>query len=127
MISTATFGAFGYVFSDFGKAFNVRDLNGEAPASRIITDVSFDGMYRPGGSLPVAINVLWWKLQTDLAGPVQKYCTFFLVACPTFSLLGCCTLSLLGQYTFSLLKYHTFSLLQYSTFLRSHPLYIYTT
>lgn len=33
-------GAFGYVFSDFGKAFTVRDLNGEAPTSRIITDVS---------------------------------------------------------------------------------------
>ena len=33
-------GAFGFVFSDFGKAFSVRDLNGEAPTSRIITDVS---------------------------------------------------------------------------------------
>lgn len=33
-------GAFGFVFSDFGKAFPVRDLNGEAPTSRIVTDVS---------------------------------------------------------------------------------------
>lgn len=33
-------GAYGFVFSDFGKAFSVRDLNGEAPTSRIITDVS---------------------------------------------------------------------------------------
>lgn len=39
-ISSGTLGAFGYVFSDFGKAFTVRDLNGEAPTSRIITDVS---------------------------------------------------------------------------------------
>lgn len=39
-ISSATMGAFGFVFSDFGKAFSVRDLNGEAPTSRIITDVS---------------------------------------------------------------------------------------
>lgn len=39
-ISSCTMGAYGFVFSDFGKAFSVRDLNGEAPASRIITDVS---------------------------------------------------------------------------------------
>ncbi|CAM9963175.1 unnamed protein product [Discosporangium mesarthrocarpum] len=33
-------GVYGYVFSDFGKAFTVRDLNGEAPLSRIVTHVS---------------------------------------------------------------------------------------
>lgn len=38
-ISAGTMGAFGFVFSDFGKAFSVRDVNGEAPTSRIITDV----------------------------------------------------------------------------------------
>ncbi|CAM9463253.1 unnamed protein product, partial [Choristocarpus tenellus] len=39
-IAAGTMGAFGYVFSDFGKAFSVRDLNGEAPTSRIVTDIS---------------------------------------------------------------------------------------
>ncbi|CAM9195899.1 unnamed protein product [Laminaria digitata] len=39
-ISACTMGAYGFVFSDFGKAFSVRDLNGEAPTSRIITDIS---------------------------------------------------------------------------------------
>eukprot|EP00752_Nemacystus_decipiens_P009825 g8767.t1 len=41
-ISSATMGAFGFVFSDFGKAFSVRDINGEAPTSRIITDISLE-------------------------------------------------------------------------------------
>ena len=40
-------GAYGFVFSDFGKAFSVRDLNGEAPTSRIITNVS-DARLDPG-------------------------------------------------------------------------------
>lgn len=38
-ISAATLGAYGFVFSDFGQAFSVRDVTGEAPISRIITDV----------------------------------------------------------------------------------------
>ncbi|CAM9728043.1 unnamed protein product [Scytosiphon promiscuus] len=41
-ISAGTLGVFGYVFSDFGKAFSVRDLNGEAPTSRIVTDISLE-------------------------------------------------------------------------------------
>ncbi|CAM9530980.1 unnamed protein product [Ectocarpus sp. 6 AP-2014] len=41
-ISAGTMGAFGFVFSDFGKAFSVRDVNGEAPTSRIITDISLE-------------------------------------------------------------------------------------
>lgn len=45
-ISAGTLGVFGFVFSDFGKAFSVRDLNGEAPTSRIITDVSPSFMCR---------------------------------------------------------------------------------
>lgn len=40
VIATGTLGAFGYVFSDFGKTFPIRDVNGEAPISRIITNVS---------------------------------------------------------------------------------------
>lgn len=38
-ISAATLGAYGFVFSDFGQEFSVRDVTGEAPISRIITDV----------------------------------------------------------------------------------------
>ncbi|CAM9855363.1 unnamed protein product, partial [Hapterophycus canaliculatus] len=41
-ISAGTLGVYGYVFSDFGKAFSVRDLNGEAPTTRIITDISLE-------------------------------------------------------------------------------------
>ncbi|CAM9851397.1 unnamed protein product, partial [Ectocarpus sp. 12 AP-2014] len=41
-ISAGTMGAFGFVFSDFGKAFSVRDVTGEAPTSRIITDISLE-------------------------------------------------------------------------------------
>ncbi|CAM9696526.1 unnamed protein product [Ascophyllum nodosum] len=39
-ISAATMGVYGFIFSDFGKGFSVRDLNGEAPVSRIVTNVS---------------------------------------------------------------------------------------
>ncbi|CAM9241253.1 unnamed protein product [Chrysoparadoxa australica] len=39
-IATGAAGAMGYVFSDFGDNFTVRDSNGETPATRIITNIS---------------------------------------------------------------------------------------
>jgi ubiquitin-activating enzyme E1 len=39
-IAAGTLGALGYVFSDFGPAFTIKDVNGEAPATRIITHIS---------------------------------------------------------------------------------------
>ncbi|CAN0422299.1 unnamed protein product, partial [Phaeothamnion confervicola] len=41
-IAAGTLGAVGYVFSDFGPAFNVRDATGEALATRIVTHVTND-------------------------------------------------------------------------------------
>ena len=41
-------GVYGFIFSDFGKGFSVRDLNGEAPVSRIVTNVrgrKYQGLY----------------------------------------------------------------------------------
>eukprot|EP00611_Tribonema_gayanum_P030367 TRINITY_DN8423_c0_g1_i1.p1 TRINITY_DN8423_c0_g1~~TRINITY_DN8423_c0_g1_i1.p1 ORF type:complete len:705 (+),score=261.06 TRINITY_DN8423_c0_g1_i1:59-2173(+) len=39
-IAVGTLGATGYVFSDFGPSYTIRDANGEAVATRIVTDIS---------------------------------------------------------------------------------------